>query len=219
MRRVMALAAISVVLTFPAVPVTAKETKKPARDAVEGRDDEKSEDELRAELRSLLRTIVATQVTLADQQAKLLVDLSGIRADLGNLQNQMGDLQSACAPPDLVPVAVEGSAPPSYCRRDPSGNLIVRVKNQGSVDAIASTLRVTFQSAPNMPVDVATPLLPGLFNGGGFVDLPVPIPANCFDPPTDPNSCFFQIAVDIAGVVIESNEANNNVAGSCPPIP
>jgi len=171
----------------------------------------------RGGVNSLLSSIVATQGTLLNQQQKVIADLSGIVADLGNLQNKMDDLHAACAPPDLVPVPVEGSAPPDYCRSpaDGSNNLIVRVKNQGFSDAGPSTLRVTFTTTSGpTPVDVPVPAL----NWGTSVDLSVPIPANCPDPDPHSQACRFQIAVDVLGVVAESNEPNNNVAGVCAPI-
>jgi hypothetical protein len=165
----------------------------------------------------LLSTIVAMQGQLLNTQQKTITDLQGIIASLDNLTIKLDDLRYACAPPDLFPVAIEGSDPPGYCRGDAAGNLIVRVRNQGFSDSIASTLRVTF-STPGGPVvkEVATPPLNW---GGGTVDLPVPVPPACYDPHDPfPHACNFQIAVDVAGVVVEANEPNNNVAGACVPI-
>jgi hypothetical protein len=166
---------------------------------------------------NLLATIVAMQGQILATQAKVIVDLKGIIASLGDLQIKVDDVRDACAPPDLVPVPIEGSDPPSYCRGDASGNLIVRVRNQGFSDAIASTLRVTFTTPTGpVPVNVATPLLHW---GGGTADVTVPIPPACFDPHDPfPHACNFLIEVDAAGVVAESNEINNNVAGVCVPI-
>jgi len=115
-------------------------------------------------------------------------------------------------------VPVEGSAPPDYCRGpgDGSNTLVVRVRNQGFADAGPSTLRVTFSTTSGpVSVDVATP---GLTWGGGSADLAVPIPADCPDPDPHSQACRFQIFVDALGVVAESNEPNNNVAGVCAPI-
>jgi hypothetical protein len=171
----------------------------------------------RGEFQKFLSTIVATQGAILSTQQKVVVDLSGILADLGKLQNKMDDLHTACAPPDLVPLPVEGSAPPDYCRSpaDGSNNLIVRVKNEGFSDAGPSTLRVTFATTSGpTPVEVPVPAL----NWGASLDLSVPIPANCPDPDPHSQACRFQIAVDVAGVVAESNEPNNNVAGACAPI-
>ena len=166
----------------------------------------------------LLETILANQQRLlADQQTviKKLGDL-GIRID--NLQIKLGDVEAACLPPDLVPVAQPGSVPPNFCQTDGNGNLLVRVMNQGRTDAPASTARVTF-STPAGPVsfDVSTPPLTG---NGGFADLtPIPIPAECFLPANPfPNACSFTIAVDIAGVVAENDETNNVVSGACVPV-
>jgi hypothetical protein len=171
----------------------------------------------RSGIEHLLATIVTTQGTLLNQQQKVITDLSGIIADLGNLQNKMDDLHTACAPPDLLPIPVEGSAPPDYCRSpaDGSNNLIVRVKNAGFSDAGPSTLRVTFATTSGpTPVEVPVPAL----NWGTFLDVSVPIPAECPDPDPHSQACRFQIAVDVAGAVAESNELNNNVAGVCAPI-
>jgi hypothetical protein len=171
----------------------------------------------RGEFEKFLSSIVATQGAILSTQQKVLVDLSGIVADLGKLQATLGDLHSACAPPDLVPLPREGSAPPDFCRTpaDASNNLIVRVKNQGFSDAGPSTLRVTFTTTSGLkPVDVPVPAL----NWGTFLDLSVPIPADCPDPDPHSQACRFQIAVDVADVVAESDEPNNNVAGVCAPI-
>ena len=166
---------------------------------------------------SLLATIAAMQAQLLETQAKTIVDLKGIIADLANLTIKLDDLHAACAPPDLVPVAIEGSDPPGYCRGDAAGNLIVRVRNDGFSDSIASTLRVTF-STPGGPVVVNTPT-PALNWGGGTVDLTVAVPPACFDPHDPfPHACNFVIAVDATGLVAESNEPNNIVAGACVPI-
>ena len=169
-------------------------------------------------LQQLLSTIIANQATLLGTQQKVIADLRGIIASLGDLLIKVDDLHNACAPPDLVPVAIEGSTPPGYCRSSDTPNtLIVRVRNQGFSDAIASTTRVTF-TTPGGPVVVDVPT-PALNWGGGTVDLNVPIPDACFDPHDPfPHACNFVIAVDAAGVVAESNEVNNIVAGACVPV-
>ena len=166
---------------------------------------------------SLLDVIAADQQrVLAGQQAtaKLLGDIV-VRLD--NLEIKLGDVQTACGPADLFPVAQPGSFPPNYCQTDGNGNLVVVIKNQGLADAPPSTLRVTFSTPSGpVPVDVPTPMLSG---SGGFIPLALPIPPECFLPNNPfPNACNFMIAADVTGVVIESDESNNNVAGACVPV-
>jgi len=153
--------------------------------------------------------------TILDEQQTVLKQLGNVLTGLGNLQIKVGDVQTACAPPDLVPVALPGSVPPNvFCQVDSNGNLVVRVKNQGLTNAPASTLRVTFSTPTgSMPVDIPTPALAG---GGGFVDLTTPVPANCYL--SADRGCHFQIAVDVADVVVEGDETNNNVSGVCSPV-
>jgi hypothetical protein len=98
--------------------------------------------------------------------------------------------------PDLVP--------DSPCRRDSLG-LHVTVRNQGNGDAPASTTTVDFLTIGS--VAIPTPPIPA----GGSVTLPpVTIPPGCFDP-----DCEFQIMVDSAALIAESNEGNNTVASAC----
>jgi len=166
---------------------------------------------------SLLDVIAADQQrVLAGQQATARL-LGDIVVRLDNLEVKLGDVEAACGPADLVPVAQPGSFPPNYCQTDGNGNLVVVIKNQGLADAPASTLRVTFSTPSGpVPVDVPTPMLSG---GGGFASLALPIPPACFLPNNPfPNACNFVIAADVAGVVVESNESNNNVAGACVPV-
>src|SRR5437762_2110792 len=145
--------------------------------------------------KALLGAIVASQGTLIGQQEKVIADLRGIIVDLKDLSIKLDDLHTACAPPDLLPLPIEGSEPPGYCRADGGTNLIVRVKNQGFSDAGPSTLRVTFSTPGGpVPVDVAV----GGVNFGTFLDVPVAIPPACFDPHDPfPHACNFQIAVDV----------------------
>jgi hypothetical protein len=103
--------------------------------------------------------------------------------------------------PDLVP---RPDPQGSFCRRDKQGNLIVTVANQGSGDAGWSQTSVLF--APGGTFAQPTPPIPA----GGSVDLVFPIPPRCFDP-----DCNFRIIVDSAGQVLESDEGNNIVAGTC----
>jgi hypothetical protein len=94
---------------------------------------------------------------------------------------------------------------PGFCRRDASGRLIVRIRNQGAGDAPPSITRVEF--SPGGVLFLATPSVPA----GGATDLPpIDIPAGCFD-----SDCDFTITVDSNGNVDESDEGNNIAEGSC----
>jgi len=159
----------------------------------------------------LLEAVLAGQKTILNKLADL-----GLKID--NLGIKVVDFEAACLPPDLVPVAQAGSFPPNFCQTDGSGNLLVRVMNQGRTDADASTARVTF-GTPAGPVVVEVPT-PALAGNGGFADLtPIPIPAECFLPANPfPSACNFQIVVDVAGVVAENDEGNNFALGACVPV-
>jgi hypothetical protein len=94
--------------------------------------------------------------------------------------------------------------PDSPCKRDSLG-LHVTVRNQGNGDAPASTTTVDFLTIGS--VAIPTPPIPA----GGSVTLPpVTIPPGCFNP-----DCEFQIMVDSAALIAESNEGNNTVASAC----
>lgn len=100
------------------------------------------------------------------------------------------------AKPDLVPVP--------GCKRDSEGRLVIRVKNQGTIQAAASTTRVGF--FPGGAYNVPFPSIPA----GNTVKVPLLIPAPCWNP-----DCDYQITVDITNQVNEANEANNIGSGAC----
>jgi hypothetical protein len=79
---------------------------------------------------------------LASQQSALI---SGQNA----LANQVNGLDLACTTSDLVPLpsSTPTRGPGDFCRRDDQGRLLVRVHNQGGIDAGASTTRVAFGCA------------------------------------------------------------------------
>jgi CARDB len=111
--------------------------------------------------------------------------------------------------PDLVPVNPQPNAGKfGFCRRDPSGgNLLVRVKNQGVAPAAASHTTVNFAVGGTVsPVSVNTPMIVA----GASVDVSAAIPPGCFRP-----DCSFQIVVDAADEVAESDEGNNVADGLC----
>ena len=104
--------------------------------------------------------------------------------------------------PDLLPVNPDNWV--NFCDVDNYGNLMVHIKNQGTAAAGPSTLEVDFsQYGP-----VLKPV-PSLLAGETMTIL-VPFPYGCFDP-----DCGFEISVDSASVIDESNELNNNQTGFC----
>jgi len=106
--------------------------------------------------------------------------------------------------PDLIPVP-DPRPGVGFCRLDEQGRLLVRVKNQGTADAPASTTTVHF--APGGSFDLPTPAIPA----GGTVDLPpLPIPGPCYNP-----DCNFRIVVDSKNEIVESDEGNNFASGLC----
>ncbi len=93
--------------------------------------------------------------------------------------------------------------PPSYCRYNAQGQLIVKVENKGNVAAPASTTRVGFHG---INVSLPTPAIPA----GGWVEVYADIPSPCWQP-----DCSFTITVDFGNVVGEANENNNVANGVC----
>jgi hypothetical protein len=166
-------------------------------------------------LTSLEVVLAADQRAILEEQERVRINLDQVLAGLGNLQTRFDDVRTACSPADLLPVVPPGSAAADFCKGDDHGNLLVRVKNQGSMEAPASTLRVTF-SSPSGPVsaDVSTPAVAG----GELVDLEVPIPGDCLLRASSvPSACNFQVAVDADDVVVESHQENNSASGICTP--
>lgn len=124
-----------------------------------------------------------------------------------------GIVQCNCPRPtghaDLIPEPLSGISPTDpmrFCRLDPSsGQLMVRVKNQGTAPAPASTTRVLFSTGDTCVLP--TPPIPA----GGTVDVgPCNFPIDCHDP-----DCDFTIGVDVNSDVGESNEGNNIENGLC----
>lgn len=104
--------------------------------------------------------------------------------------------------PDLLPVNPGNWV--NFCDVDDSGNLRVHIKNQGTAAADPSTLEVDFGQYGQILEPVPSLL------AGETATILVPIPYGCFDP-----DCGFEITVDSAGVIDESNELNNSQTGSC----
>ncbi len=140
-----------------------------------------------------------------------------ILSNVGNLLAAVSDVGSQCASTDVLPLPSQGTvAPYGFCRGDDSGNLIVRVHNQGFIAAGPFTTRVTFAGG-SLPVDVD---VTGL-NGFTGTDLNFgPIPDSCYPGlRSEASQCNFTIAADFNATVNETNEVNNNVVGACQRVP
>ncbi len=120
-------------------------------------------------------------------------------------------LMPGCTPeipkPDLVPVNPDNWA--DFCGGNDSGKRIIgdsglQIKNQGAAAAGPSTLEVDLGQYGQILGPVPSLL------AGETTTISVQIPSACFDP-----DCDFEITVDSAGVIDESNELNNTQKGSC----
>ena len=98
--------------------------------------------------------------------------------------------------PDLVPV--------SACTRNSQGDLIIKVKNQGTVSADASVTRVEF--FPGGTFDLNYPSI----GAGSTAEATLSMPYDCWNP-----DCDFQIKVDINNHVNEADEGNNTASVAC----
>jgi len=97
----------------------------------------------------------------------------------------------------------------AYCAViDGRWSIVVRVRNQGTVAAPATTTTVTFVTSGGPVVStLPTPAIPA----GAEVTLPaVPVPPGCFIP-----DCRFTIAVDANSAVAEVDETNNKADARC----
>ena len=110
--------------------------------------------------------------------------------------------------PDLVPVNPQPNAGRLGLRSNPSsGRLVVTVRNQGAGPAGPSHTTVNLTTGTTVtPVTANTPMLPA----GNVVDVMAVMPLGCFTP-----NCAFQIVVNSASEVAESNEGNNLADGLC----
>lgn len=98
--------------------------------------------------------------------------------------------------PDLVPAA--------SCSRNSQGELIVKVKNQGTAAANASVTRVEF--FPGGAFDLQFPSIAA----GATSESAVSIPSECWN-----HDCDFQIKVDVTNQVNEADEGNNSGSATC----
>ncbi len=98
--------------------------------------------------------------------------------------------------PDLIPVSI--------CKKDSEGNILIQVKNNGSVIAGPSITRVIFY-----PSGFNDLLFPSIAPGA-TAEVPVAAPGSCWNP-----DCDYKIQVDSTGWVDESDETNNMGSGAC----
>jgi hypothetical protein len=175
--------------------------------STEGTDDHASGRGFPGRVLRKLRSIIEHQQTILANQQRILANQ--------DLQATAGDVRGACAPPDLLPVPLE--FPQSgFCRVNSSGNLQVRVKNQGAAQAGNSTLLVSFHV--NGGADPRFAPTQGLGpNGAVDVEIPNGLPEGCFVlDPTGGASCTFQIVVDVNDdVTPEVDHNNNHAVGTC----
>jgi subtilase family serine protease len=115
------------------------------------------------------------------------------------------------APADLVPRFASVEGVPSYCNVNTTtktDNATVQVTNAGNGDDVVSSVtRISLTGTP--PPDQPTgPIAAGAQASVSFV-----LPMDCY---TNGNGvCSFQIDVDATNTVVESNESNNTIKGSC----
>ena len=126
-----------------------------------------------------------------------------------------GTVLTACDPegaalgPDLVPERISDAGGRTALCRLADGGLMVRLRNQSNLDALATTrTQVTFGATAQ---SLASPPIAG----GSFADVgPFAIPAGCFS-----SDCSFSVQVDADDAVAEgpgaSAETNNVAAGLC----
>lgn len=111
-------------------------------------------------------------------------------------------LKATVALPDLLPISTASDG--GFCPKAGTKILPVTIRNQGKVDAAAST--TTFEFSPVASVDVATPAIPA----GKDVTIQVTVPTGCYIP-----NCRFKIRADSKLVIKEANEYNNDVLSEC----
>lgn len=141
--------------------------------------------------------------TLAATGVSILCLALCLSACGGGGSNPPGDLNF----PDLVPAENPGIPGFYYDYDSGTGEVLVWVRNQGSLDAPSSYVSVTFRNSGGVlgTVEITTPtgvMAPGALVGplrAAVVD-----PGGCFQP-----DCAFTIEVDSRGEVVESREDNN----------
>jgi len=94
-----------------------------------------------------------------------------------------------------------------YCNVDDSNNLIVYVENQGEADALTSMVQVQFDCIGGVQEFSASV---GTLAVGETKSVSFATPSACPHP-----DCSFTITVDSGGDILESDETNNTVGGTC----
>jgi len=109
--------------------------------------------------------------------------------------------------PDLIPF----SSKLMFCDPDGQGNLLVHVENVGVGTSPNVHVQVVFFLSGG-GTKIERPVLGtgALAPGQTSLPIPVPIPPGCYSP-----DCGFRITVDVLNDVIESDETNNSVDGTC----
>ena len=109
--------------------------------------------------------------------------------------------------PDYIPLP---DSLGSFCRIR-GDSLYVTVKNIGSGDAtVNSKVLVDFASGISVQTDQVPPLM-----SGESKEFKFSIPPACYQGPTFPPECKFEITVNAGGAVTESDYGNNIAVDSC----
>ena len=159
-------------------------------------DSERADGRVQAQLDTCMKTGKASIQILSQGMTNTITDKNTANSVCACLTSQA----------DLIPDPLPGlPGPVGFCRLDGNGKLVIRVRNQGAVEAPASITKIEF--SPGGVFLLETPAIPA----SGSVDLgPFNFPAGCSDP-----DCDFTITVDFNNQVNESNEGNNIAPGRC----
>ena len=125
----------------------------------------------------------------------------------GGVSSSSSSSSGGTPAPDLVAVQTLGT----HCARNAWGQLAIKVKNNGTAAASASTVRVTWGNGGGTS-NVATPAIGAGVTATVYANMPMA----CFGG-TGYGNCGFSLSVDVYNNVIESNEGNNAVnSATCP---
>ena len=117
---------------------------------------------------------------------------------------------TGCASPGLARLGLAPVNPrpnmgaPGYCNTNDQRQLVVTVKNQGTIKSASSTATVEFVPGGSFTLSTSTLV------AGQEIDLtPLDIPGSCWNP-----DCEFKITVDSGNRIEESDEVNNTASGT-----
>lgn len=110
---------------------------------------------------------------------------------------------AGAAPRDAIDLAVVADSANGYAVRNGQGQLVVKNKNVGNLDAPASTTVVRFNNSEPQSLD--TKPLPA----GATTELQFTIPPGCFNP-----DCGFSIEADAKHQLAEPDKTNNKAGGA-----